>query len=122
MLRIFPGPTTPTLGVMRDVDTPQDLADALVDLFPSFAVELEDEDLPTFHRVFFLLVPHLRRCLESASDKAVNTFCGYINAFVDAGGVKKNAVSTCLLEHASQVGVCKVLLAQLTPAAKKGLR
>lgn len=107
---------------MSSIDTPRELADALVGLFPSFSAELDEEDIATFHHVFFLLAPNLSHYLGSASEKALDTFCGYINSFVEAGGVKENAVSTCLLEHASQIGVLNLVRSGLSAAAKKELR
>jgi hypothetical protein len=41
---------------------------------------------------------------------------------VAAGGEKENAISTCLLEHASQVKVRNIIRPHLSAAAKEELR
>jgi hypothetical protein len=45
-----------------------------------------------------------------------------INAMVEAGGERENAISTCLLEHASQVKLRAIIRPYLSEAAKRELR
>jgi hypothetical protein len=52
----------------------------------------------------------------------VAAFCTLINGCVSAGGDMENAVCTCLLEHASQVGIAKTIRPHLSEAAKAEMR
>ncbi len=49
-------------------------------------------------------------------------FGAIVNAEIAAGSERNNAVSTCLLEHASQVSVKKLISPLLSAAARKELR
>jgi len=111
-----------------NVRTPQDLVVALISLFPRFREEWDEGEGHggigeyNCHTVFMELAPVCAGYLAEASPQTVEAFCILINDFVAAGGDMENAVSTCLLEHASQVGIRKAIKPHLSPAAKAELR
>jgi hypothetical protein len=107
---------------MNDIDTPTQFAKRLTKLFPSFGIELEGEELRSYHHVVFLLSPVVTEYLRSASVKTVEEFCRLINAMVACGGEKENAISTCLLEHACQLEINRIIRPHLSSAAKRELR
>ena len=107
---------------MREIGSPSALAEQLVRLFPPFAAELESEDVERYHQVIQRLAPVLAGYLQGSTQRTIETFCELVNAMVDAGGDRENAISTCLLEHASQVQVRKILSPHLASPAKRELR
>ena len=107
---------------MKDVDSPSDLADRLFELFPLFASELEGEEIENYHQVIQCLLPVVRGYLEASPEHTLKQFCDLVNFMADAGGERENALSTCLLEHASQVKVRKLIRPFLNAAARKELR
>jgi hypothetical protein len=111
-----------TLGVMRTIDSPAALASVLTELFPPFASELEDEEITSYHQVVQRLAPVLTGFLQERPKKATEEFCSLVNEMVAAGGEMENAISTCLLEHASQIRVRNVIRPYLSVAAKHELR
>jgi len=110
------------------IQTPKDLVSALIDLFPGFREEWDEGEgyggvgQYNFHTVFMELAPVCSGYLAEATPRTVEAFCALINALVAGGGDVENAVSTCLLEHASQVGIAKTIKAHLSQAAKAELR
>jgi len=110
------------------IQTPQDLVAILDELFPGFRDEWDEDEAYgysvdyTFHAVFTELAPVCARFLAEASPHTLKSFCILIDEFVSSGGKKENAVSTCLLEHASHVGIAKTLKPYLSQAAKSELR
>lgn len=109
----------------RDFDPfePADLAARLTELFPPFAAELVELDGPcTLHAVVLRLTPRITGYLEVADPKKIKAFCELVNVMAQAGGDAGNAIATCLLEHASQVRVRKIIAPHLRSAAKKELR
>jgi hypothetical protein len=113
---------TRTLGRMNDMDTPVSLAATLTEMFPAFALELEDESVTSYHQVIQRLTPMITRYLQEAPKQTVEAFCVLVNEMVAAGGDIENAISTCLLEHASQVKVGNIIRPYLNAAAKQELR
>ncbi len=101
------------------IQSPQELVARLIDLFPAFASELDDEEYLSLHSVFFDFCPMSAKYLSSSSIRTVKEFCELINSMVAAGGSNENAVSTCFLEHASQIGVRKQIKPYLSPEAKR---
>jgi hypothetical protein len=112
----------------NDIDKPRDLVNRLIHLFPEFEAEWDEGEgygclgCYGYHTVFTELAPDCRSYLEKSSPATVKSFCDLINAFVSASGDKESAVSTCLLEHASQVGIRKIVNPYLSQAAKQELR
>lgn len=110
------------------IETPRDLVAALIGLFPAFRDEWDEGEAYgdigqySFHTVFMELAPDCSQYLVEAPPRTVEAFCSLINDLVAAGGTMENAVSTCLLEHASQIGIRKVLKPHLSLAARGELR
>jgi len=107
---------------MKDIASPAGLAEALTEMFPQFAVELEDEEVTSYHQVVQRLTPVITGYLKGVSKRTLEHFCELINAMVAAGGDKESAISTCLLEHASQVKLRNIIRPHLSAAAKQELR
>lgn len=103
------------------------LVDDLAKLFPQFEAEWYEstEGDPwshTLHAVWMSFAPFCRGYLESATKRDQIKFCKLINQHVSEGGNSENAVSTCLLEHASQIGIRTLVRKHLSPKAKLELR
>jgi hypothetical protein len=107
---------------MTDVDSPLALTEQLFGLFPAFAAELEGEEIENYHQVIQRLAPVVAGYLQASPERTVKKFCEIVNSMADAGGERENAISTCLLEHASQVQVRKIIRPHLGVAAKRELR
>lgn len=107
---------------MKEINSPVELLATLSALFPEFASEFgADEEVTTHHQVVLRLAPMITAYLRDRP-ALVKPFCDLINAMVAAGGAKENAISTCLLEHASQISLRKTIRPHLTAAAKEQLR
>jgi len=112
------------------MNSPQELQLELISLFPELEAEyVEDEPeefvyIPplTFHRVWMTFCDMAPGCLLNVDKKTLIKLCEIINLMVGSAGNKENAVSTCFLEHASQVGVKKIIKPYLSQEAKKELR
>jgi hypothetical protein len=91
-------------------------------MFPAFAAELKDEEVSSYHQVVQRLAPVVSGYLQGAPKQTVQRFCEVVNAMVAAGSEKENAISTCLLEHASQVKLKDIIRPYLSAAAKEELR
>jgi hypothetical protein len=68
------------------------------------------------------LTPLLKWYLDGKSEREVRAFGELVNSMVEAGGDQRNAIETCLLEHASQAGCAKILKPFLSAAARDELR
>jgi len=75
-----------------------------------------------YHSVFQEFAPVSHRMLNGSTTSQIKEFCKIINFMVETGGDLENAVSTCFLEHASQVGVRKIIALYLSKEAKQELR
>ena len=106
-----------------EIDSPAELRATLTAMFPAFASEFDDEDgeEATYHQVIRQLAPVIAGYLHDTPTQ-VEAFCNLVNAMVAAEGDKENAISTCLLEHASQVSVRNTIRPHLSSAAKRELR
>jgi hypothetical protein len=89
-------------------------------MFPDF--ERQCDEAESYHQVVMELSPCITRYLEESTDRSVKEFGALVDRMVEAGGTQQNAIETCLLEHASQVGCAKLLKPHLGPAARKELR
>ena len=107
--------------VVASFDDVQDFADALVSLFSEFTSETQLDEPQSHHDILMSFSPISARLLESADAKTLASFCDLVNRMVAAGGVAENAISTCFLEHASQIGVRKIIQLHLSAAAKAEL-
>lgn len=112
------------------MDKPEELQRQLIALFPSLEEELKNDDELnfgyeppiTYHRIWLAFNPVAKKCLKDSSTKKQKAFCDIVNLMVSAGGDKENAISTCLLEHASQIGIKKIIKPYLSNEAKLELR
>ena len=104
------------------MNSPVCLAETLTKMFPPFADELEGEDMTSYHQVIQRLTPLIAGYLRKAPKKTIQGFCNVVNEMVAAGSEKENAISTCLLEHASRAEVRNIIRPYLNPAAKQQLR
>ncbi len=104
------------------MDNSTKLKDKLCKLFPDFSDEFEDDEELSLHGVFLRFSPVAYEYLSIASRKQMKEFCEIINEGVSSGGELENAISTCFLEHASQIGVRKLIKPFLFDAAKRELR
>lgn len=110
------------------IKNPEELRDALVSLFPEFEREVSDEDdigyvePLSYCAIWQCFSPVAFEYLSKAGSKGVICFSALINDLAAAGGDKENAVSTCLLEHSSQVGIKKLIKPYLSSEAKCELR
>jgi hypothetical protein len=80
-----------------------------------------DDIAQSYHQVIQHLAPMITGYLQG-SPAQVEDFCDLVNAMFAAGAEKENAISTCLLEHASQVKVRNIIRPHLSAAAKEELR
>jgi hypothetical protein len=95
--------------VVNDINSPVRLAEALTKMFPMFADELEGDEITSYHQVIQRLTPVITGYLREAPKRTVQSFCKIVNEMVAAGSEKENAISTCLLEHASTVEVRNII-------------
>jgi hypothetical protein len=107
---------------MKDIYSPTSLAKRLTELFPPFAVELQGEEISSYHQLVLWLAPVLNEYLHKSSAHTIEDFCKMINRMVAVGGEKENAISTCLLEHASQMNIDAIIRAHFSGAAKREFR
>ncbi len=107
---------------MNAIDSPSVLAERLSALFPLFAGELAGEELENYHQVIQLLTPRITGYLEHSSNRTIEKFCVIVNEMAEAGGEKENAISTCLLEHASQLRLRRMIWPYLGVAARRELK
>ena len=108
-----------------NIQTPVELVDELSNIFPQFADEWDGGEgygyqHPSFsyHSVFLTFTPLSQAVLSAADLNQLRSFCHLVNYLVERGGDLENAVSTCFLEHASQVGVRKLIKPYLSAEAK----
>lgn len=112
------------------IDSPNELLDKLINFHPALKDELdEDDDIGlgykqelTYHQIWQSFAPMAESCLTKLSKRDLSAFCNLINLMVSDGGEKENAVSTCFLEHASQIEVKKLLKPHLSKEACNELR
>jgi hypothetical protein len=116
----------PPPGVDKETSgfaSPLEFQAAVCELFPAFSQEFElDEAIDTYHQVVMALTPRLANYLSTETDRKTRAFCAVVNEMVEAGGNQRNAIETCLLEHASQLGCRKLLQPHLSATAKRELR
>jgi hypothetical protein len=117
---------SPPPGVDKETPgfaSPLELHATVCELFPAFSQKFEpDEAIDTYHHIVRSLAPRLASYLEGESDRKTRAFCDIVNEMVEAGGDQRNAIATCLLEHASQIGCGKLLKPYLSVTAKQELR
>jgi hypothetical protein len=111
-----------------EMNTPAQLVHSLIMIFPEFTKEWDkgesygcDRDY-NFHTVLLAFAPVSHAILSGAAPGQIKKFCELINLMVEIPGEIENAVATCFLEHASQVGVHKIIEPYLSKKAKQELR
>lgn len=111
------------------IKTPNHLVLELTKLFPLFADEWDGgESLGydgvnfSYHAVFMELAPCCALYLTEATADKREAFCNILNSMIDSGGDQENAVSTCLLEHASQIGIRNIIKPSLSQKALQELQ
>ena len=119
------------MNALMKVSNPDELVSFLIELFPLFGsqwreeVESHEDSAEyighrakiTFHQVLQTFAPYSAKYLESLSPRQLDRFCDFINEACENGGDLENAISTCLLEHASQLGIRKMLKPKLAGVA-----
>ncbi|MCU7844769.1 MAG: hypothetical protein KZQ93_13110 [Candidatus Thiodiazotropha sp. (ex Monitilora ramsayi)] len=108
---------------------PSDAVDKLIRIFPGFEEEWDggegfgyENNNFSMHSVFLTFGPVSNGLLTKATEKQIKSFCVFLNELVKEGGNSENAVSTCFLEHASQLKVRNILKPYLSKEAKGELR
>ena len=106
-----------------NLETPAELLDAIGEVFPRLRAEFEDDEQPeSFHTVVLRLTPVVTHLLETANERERERFGAIVNEMVRLGGDHENAISTCLLEHASQVQCKRLMAPHLSKEALRNLR
>jgi hypothetical protein len=110
------------------MNSPRQLVDQLTTIFPEFLKEWDegesfgDRENYTYHAVLIEFASLSHRILKGATASQIKEFCQLVNRMVEMGGEIENAVSTCFLEHASQIEVRKIIKPYLSAEAKQELR
>jgi hypothetical protein len=102
--------------------SPHELRAELAKLVSAFAEDEGAIEAASFHQVVTAFAPFLRAVLSEQTPREARAFGQVVNRMVEAGGAQQNAIETCLLEHASQMGCTKLLKPHLNSAARKELR
>ncbi len=111
------------------IEQPRELVDRLLTLFPGFSEEwdegegfgYENEEY-SFHSIMLTFGPLSATFLKASGRRTIQAFGELLNRSVENGGDLENAVSTCLLEHASQLGISRIIKPYLSPKARAELR
>ena len=117
------------MPIKAQIEQSRDLVDGLLELLPRFSEEWDEGDgfrdeegEYSFHSIMLTFGPQSAAYLNEADRNTVQAFCELLNRSVENEGDLENAVSTCFLEHASQLGVSRVLKPHLGPKARRELR
>ena len=113
---------------IRVPQSPQQLQEALVAIFPSFAAVLNEPPASesearaaTFHSLMHDFAWFFGKEIGSFSDKQFEKLGELLTSSVEHEGLLENAVSTCFLEHTRQIKVNRKLAPRLAKAhAKRG--
>lgn len=101
--------------------TAKQLWSVLVEIFPSFAADCEDEEIQpdtTLHFVMRDFAPYFSSNLGAFSEFQIRNLARFINDAVAVDDNLENAVGTCFLEHLHQVRSYKILAPFLSRQAK----
>lgn len=109
--------------------TPRELVDELISLFPGFEEDWDDGEGYgyesgdfTYHVVVMEFATVCHSLFQAAGPNSVERFANLVNHLVEEGGSAANAIDTCFLEHASQVGVRKEIWPFLSRTARSLVR
>lgn len=105
-------------------NTPQIVAQRLIQILPDFEKEWDEGESYGYesgdyslHVIFMTFAPVAHQILSTATEDQIRKFCLLVNELVENGGNEENAISTGLLEHASQVGIKKIIKPYLSQKA-----
>jgi len=111
------------------INSPIQLVSELKDLFPGFGARWDDGrsfgyagEAYSYHSIMLTFGPISSKLFAEASPDQLMAFCRLLNEAVAQGGKFENAVSTCFLEHASQMGVRAYIRPYLSQKARCKLR
>ena len=107
---------------MIDMDSPEKIKEKIITIFPEFKNEFEEDEEITFHCIFLTLSPISNVLFSSATQKQIKEFCSILNSGIQNGGEFEDAISTCFLEHASQINIRNIIKPHLSKEAKNELR
>jgi hypothetical protein len=104
--------------------TPKELQEALVAIFPSFTLAAEEsapsesayEPPVTFHRVMLEFTSFFGGGIDSFSGRQLQRFAELLVHATDEPGHLENAIDTCFLEHTRQIKVDRQLAPWLAKA------
>ncbi|MDR2012614.1 MAG: hypothetical protein LBQ20_06170 [Rhodanobacter sp.] len=108
-----------------DTEPQSALLKHIYQIFPGFEKEwTEDNSEPEFitytlHCVYMSFLPRVAR--QDMTDKQLKMLAELLSEEASKGGDPENAVDTCFLEHADQVGISKRLRPLLSEQATKTL-
>lgn len=117
------------------VQAPQETLTQLYTIFPTFVASWAEEEAPaadglvdgvyyewTHHAVLRNFLEFFASNRESFTAKQLQTFGEWVNRAVSKEDELENAISTCFLEHAKQVGINRAIAPYLSANAKAKLR
>ena len=99
--------------------SPEGLLERLVTIFPEYRATRRPlhDDAPTFHSVLVEFSTFFGSPACSMSEHQLRSFGELVSAAMETGGRMENAFASCLLEHAEEIGVWKVLRPFLSKTA-----
>jgi len=113
------------------VQTPHETLTQLCTIFPAFVASWAEEEAPatdglvdgvyyewTHHAVLRNFLEFFASNRESFTAKQLHTFGEWVNHAVSKEDELENAISTCFLEHAKQIGINRVIGPYLSAKAK----
>ena len=91
--------------------SPEELLERLFAIFPEYRAARRPlhDNVPTFYSVLIEFSTFFGGPGCSMAERRLRAFGELVSAAMKAGGRLENAFATCLLEHAEQIGVWKVL-------------
>jgi hypothetical protein len=110
--------------------TAREVLAVLVQIFPSFAKDVTDDDLVEWermsvqdpHAVMIPFTQYFGANLASFSDRQLLALGTFLNRAVEFDDALENAVATCFLEHLRQINGYKTLAPHLSAGAKSRTR
>jgi len=101
------------------MDNAIELRQWLIDLFPSFQSEWDDdEEEVSLHGVLIVFTQYFGAEKEKFNYKQIKKLAEFINKSVEKEGDLENAISTCFLEHLNQIDSGKLMKPLLSKLAK----
>ena len=118
------------------MSNPVEIEKELIAIFPEFSQEVDTLNCErkefeydfgyiepkTRHEVWRVFAESSLEIISCSNVKTIKKLCVFINDQCESGGDMENSVSTCFLEHASQIGVRKLIKPYLNGRARDELR